>query len=60
MTAGFNHKRMSLGIGVKLSWSSLQPFLTPFTAYHSFEIKYLGIAKNRKIAFSNYESAKTG
>jgi len=27
---------------------------------HSFEIKYLGIAKNRKIAFSNHESAKTG
>jgi hypothetical protein len=57
---GFNHKRASLGIRVRLSWSSLQPFLTLFPAPRAFEINYLGWSKNRKIAFSNYESAKTG
>jgi hypothetical protein len=57
---GFNHKGASLGIGVKPSWSSLQPFLTLFSIPHPFEINYLGRTKNPKIAFSNYQSAKTG
>jgi hypothetical protein len=57
---GFNHKRAPLGIGVKLSWSSLQPFSTLFPVRRPFEINYLARPKNRKIAFSNYESAKTG
>jgi hypothetical protein len=42
MTAGFNHKRTSLEIGVRLSWSPLQPFLTLFPIPRPFEIKYLG------------------
>jgi hypothetical protein len=57
---GFNHKRASLGIRMRLSWSSLQPFLTLFPIPRAFEINYLGPPKNRRITFSNHESAKTG
>jgi heme/copper-type cytochrome/quinol oxidase subunit 2 len=42
MTTGFNHKHASLGIGVRLSWSSPNLSLTLFTACHSFEINYSG------------------